>query len=247
MMKAARIGLFRSSSALQVGLTSRHIEWHNVRNAASDPWDFSPELYPTVYKELAKFPETKKQSAIMPLLHIAQRQNGGWIPLAAMLKIAEICEVPQKRVFEVSTFYCMYNHKPVGKYHLQVCVTTPCMIRGSDELLHGLCHHLGVGEEEVTPDGMFSVCEMECMGCCVHAPMVCIADYSDPPNYKYDYIEELTLEQAIEMVENLRKGIYPTVGSQLGRKSSIPINGRTSLTEPPPPPYCRDLDTEAAA
>lgn len=246
MIKTARVALFKSSRALQVGLTNRHIEWHNVRNAASDPFDFTPELYPEVYKILAKYPETKKQSAIMPLLHLAQRQNGGWIPLPAMLKIAEICGVPQKRVFEVSTFYCMYNHRPVGKYHLQVCVTTPCMIRGSDEILHGLCDYLGVGEEEVTADGFFSVCEMECMGACVHAPMICISDYSDPPNYKYDYIEDLTLESCIEVVDNLRKGIYPKVGSQMGRWGALPHDGRTSLKEELRGPYCRDLNAEPA-
>jgi NADH dehydrogenase (ubiquinone) flavoprotein 2 len=241
-MKSGRCLLFKFNRTLQVGLTNRHVEWHNVRNAASDPFDFLPDLYPEVYKTLSQFPETKKQSAIIPLLHLAQRQNGGWIPLPAMLKIAEICGVPQKRVFECATFYCMFNHKPVGKYHIQVCVTTPCMIRGADEILHGLCHHLGVAEEEVTPDGLFSVCEMECMGACVHAPMICIADYSNPPNYRYDYIEDLSLEKTIEVVDNLRKGIYPPVGSQLGRKGALPLNGRTSLKEPPPGPFCRDLE-----
>eukprot|EP01004_Peranema_trichophorum_P007662 NODE_6437_length_885_cov_162.158793_g5844_i0.p1 GENE.NODE_6437_length_885_cov_162.158793_g5844_i0~~NODE_6437_length_885_cov_162.158793_g5844_i0.p1 ORF type:complete len:242 (-),score=32.32 NODE_6437_length_885_cov_162.158793_g5844_i0:109-834(-) len=240
MQKARTLLFSRTPKSLAV-LTNRHTEWHNVRNQATDPFDFTPELYKEVDKILRKYPETKKQSAIMPLLHLVQRQAGGWLPLSAMIKVAEICGVPQKRVFEVSTFYCMYNHRPVGKYHIQVCVTTPCMITGGDEIMHALEHHLGVHEDEVTPDGLFSFTEMECMGCCANAPMICISDYSNPPNFKYDYFEDLTPARAIEIVELLRKGEYPKVGSQTGRQGAMPACGRTSLFEPPPAPFCREI------
>eukprot|EP00993_Chasmostoma_nieuportense_P003229 NODE_3961_length_867_cov_311.962162_g3806_i0.p2 GENE.NODE_3961_length_867_cov_311.962162_g3806_i0~~NODE_3961_length_867_cov_311.962162_g3806_i0.p2 ORF type:complete len:270 (-),score=65.34 NODE_3961_length_867_cov_311.962162_g3806_i0:57-794(-) len=244
MLKIARAAFFNSTRPSLVGLTNRHVDWPTVRNRASDPFDFTADMYKEVDKILKKYPETKKQSAVMALLHLAQRQCGGWIPLAAMLKVAEITQIPQKRVFEVATFYCMYNHRPVGKYHLQVCMTTPCMLRGSDEIMHALEHHLGVGEEEVTSDGLFSICEMECMGCCTTAPMICVSDYSNPPEYKYDYFEDLTVESAIGIVDSLKKGVYPKHGSQIGRVGAEPIAGKTSLFDPPPPPFCRELKAD---
>jgi len=241
MLKSCGRRLLGFSRPLLVSLTNRHVEWPTVRNKAADPFDFTTESWVEVHKILKKFPTTKKQSAVIPLLHLVQQQHGGWIPLAGMLKVAEICELPQKKVFEVATFYCMFNHKPVGKYHIQVCVTTPCMIRGSDEIMHALEHHLGVGEEEVSADGLFSISEMECMGCCANAPMIAIADYSDPKNFRYDFYEDLTVERAIEIVEMLRRGEKPPIGSQTGRQGAMPEGGRTSLNEPPPPPFCRDL------
>lgn len=234
--------MWRRAVPRLVALTNRHVEWPTVRNKASDPFEFSEKAWEEAKRILKKYPESKKQSAVIPLLHLLQVENGGWIPLPGMLKVAEICQLPQKKVFEVATFYCMFNHKPVGRYHIQVCVTTPCMIRGSDEIMHALEHHLGVGEEEVTADGLFSISEMECMGCCANAPMIAISDYSDPANFKYDFFEDLTVERAIEIVEGLKKGEYPkTIGSQTGRQGAMPEGERTSLSEKPPAPFCRNL------
>ena len=144
-------------------------------------------MYPKVHTVLAKYPPNRKKSGILPLLDLAQRQLGGWISLAAMNKIAEICEVQPIEVYEVATFYVMYNRSPVGKYHVQVCLTTPCMLRGSDEILEVIENHLGIGMNETTKDGLFTLGEMECMGCCVNAPMIVVSDYSNPPEYSYDF------------------------------------------------------------
>ncbi|KAL9656636.1 hypothetical protein ABK040_002907 [Willaertia magna] len=219
-------------------------------NNKDTPFDFTPESYEEVKKILAKYPSKNKQAGILPLLHLAQRQNGGWIPLAAMNKIAEICGVNPRSVFECVSFYTMYNTEPVGKYHIQVCVTTPCMVTGSDDILATLENHLGIKLGETTSDKMFTLGEMECMGCCANAPMIVVSDYSNPPNFKYDYFEDLTSERAIEIVEMLRRGEYPTVGSQNGRQWSAPLGGKKTLLFEDgvlPKPYCRDLDAQPAA
>eukprot|EP01012_Entosiphon_sulcatum_P032847 TRINITY_DN41709_c0_g1_i1.p1 TRINITY_DN41709_c0_g1~~TRINITY_DN41709_c0_g1_i1.p1 ORF type:complete len:257 (+),score=34.93 TRINITY_DN41709_c0_g1_i1:42-812(+) len=213
-------------------------------NSPERPWDFSPHSWKKVQRELEKYPPTKKRSAVMALLHIAQRQEpGGWLPKAAMRRIAELLEMPAVDVFSVATFYVMYNRQPVGKYHIQFCVTTPCMVsgQGSDHIIHAVEQHLNIGMNEMTPDGLFTLGEMECMGCCVNAPMMVISDYTDPdPNkFKYDFIEDLTAEKAIEIIEGLKTGKYPTVGPQNGRQWCMPKGGRTSLKEPPPGPTCR--------
>ena len=147
------------------------------------PWDFTEESYAKIKVIMQKFPEMNRQSGIMPLLHLAQWQNGGWIPVSAMNKIAQVCEVPPMRVYETVSFYAMYNRRPVGDFHVQFCVTTPCMIVGSDELIQVGLEHVGVerfnqttvaGEGEKT----MTLGEMECMGCCVNAPMIVVSDYS---------------------------------------------------------------------
>ncbi|KAF0852880.1 mitochondrial Complex I (CI) NADH:ubiquinone oxidoreductase subunit 24-kDa/NUHM/NDUFV2/NuoE [Andalucia godoyi] len=211
-------------------------------NNANTPFDFSPELYKRIDQILAKYPPNRKRSATLPLLDLAQRQCGGWVPLAAMNKIAQLLEVAPIRVYEVATFYSMVNRKPVGKYHLQVCVTSPCMVKGSDEILHALEKHLGIHLGETTADGVFTLGEMECMGCCVNAPMIAVADYSNPPEWRYDYYEDLTTETAIKVVEALRKGDKTLkIGPQNGRKNCEPQGKKTSLFGEPRGPYCRDL------
>lgn len=158
-----------------------------------------------------------------------------------MNKIAHVLDVPPLRVYECATFYAMYNREPVGKYHIQVCTTTPCMVRGSDEILESLESHLGIHLNQTTSDGLFTLGTMECMGSCVNAPMFVLSDYSDPPKFSYDFYEDLTVEKAIEIVESLRKGIKPPHGPQNGRKNAMGIQGKTTLLQPPPGPYCRDL------
>nr|XP_048329794.1 NADH dehydrogenase [ubiquinone] flavoprotein 2, mitochondrial-like [Ziziphus jujuba var. spinosa] len=161
-----------------------------------------------------------------------------------MVQVAKIIEVAPIRVYEVATFYSMFNRSKVGKYHLLVCGTTPCMIRGSREIEDALLKHLGVKRNEVTKDGLFSVGEMECMGCCVNAPMITVADYSNgSEGYTYNYYEDVTPKRVVEIVELLRKGEKLPPGTQNpGRIKSGPEGGNTTLLSEPKPPPCRDLD-----
>eukprot|EP01027_Heterolobosea_sp_BB2_P017118 GEZU01024282.1.p1 GENE.GEZU01024282.1~~GEZU01024282.1.p1 ORF type:complete len:492 (-),score=154.58 GEZU01024282.1:252-1727(-) len=215
-------------------------------NNADTPWDFTPASYEEINKILAKYPKNGRQSGTLPLLHLAQYQNGGWIPLAAMNKIADILEIPRVKVYEAATFYSMFNRTPVGKYHIQVCVTTPCMIVGSDDIIAAIEKHLNIHMGETTADGLFTLGEMECMGACVNAPMIVISDYSNPPAFSYDFYEDLTPERTIEIIEMIRRGEKPPIGPQNGRKNSMGIQGKTTLFEEPPGPYCRDLDAPPA-
>ena len=177
---------------------------------------------------LERYPPNYKRSAMIPLLDVAQQQNGGYLSVQVMNRVAEILEVAPIRVFEVATFYSMFNRQPVGKYHVMVCGTTPCMLRGSREVNAALEQHLGIKKFENTPDGMFTLGEMECMGSCVNAPMIAVA-----------------------VVKALKAGQKPRVGSQ-HRDKAEPMGGQQTLTSEPPGPYCRDLnkaraDLEAAA
>ncbi|XP_020550277.1 NADH dehydrogenase [ubiquinone] flavoprotein 2, mitochondrial isoform X2 [Sesamum indicum] len=159
-------------------------------------------------------------------------------------KVAKIIEVAPIRVYEVATFYSMFNRTKVGKYHLLVCGTTPCMIRGSREIEDALLKHLGVKRNEVTKDGLFSVGEMECMGCCVNAPMITVADYSNgSEGYTYNYYEDVTPKRVVEIVEALRRGEKPPRGTQNPQRiNSGPEGGNSTLLGEPKAPPCRDLD-----
>ena len=180
------------------------------------------EFTPENREIISRYPEGRQQSAVMPLLDLAQRQHDNWIPTAAMVKIAEILDMPEIRVFEVATFYTMYNLAPVGKYLLQFCTTTPCMLCGSDDILDGVKKKLGVGVEETTEDGLFTIKEVECLGACVNAPMVQIND---------DYYEDLTPELMEQLLDKLAKGDEVKVGSQQGRTGSMAASGPTTLKD----------------
>lgn len=184
------------------------------------------------------------QSAAIPLLDLAQQQNGGWVPVSAMNKIASILEVAPIRIYEVATFYTMFNRQPVGKYHVMVCGTTPCMLRGSRDIEAALAKHWGIAKGETTADGMFTLGEMECMGCCVNAPMIVVADYTGGvEKFTYNYYEDLTPDSVVKLVDQLKAGgtgAIKKLGSQM-RDKAEPFGGQTTLTEPPPGPYCREL------
>ncbi|XP_060670458.1 NADH dehydrogenase [ubiquinone] flavoprotein 2, mitochondrial [Ziziphus jujuba] len=207
------------------------------------------QVFRQVKKILSHYPSNYKQSAVIPLLDLAQQQHGGWLPVSAMnascnILFNKIIEVAPIRVYEVATFYSMFNRSKVGKYHLLVCGTTPCMIRGAREIEDALLKHLGVKRNEVTKDGLFSVGETECMGCCVNAPMITVADYSNgSEGYTYNYYEDITPKRVVEIVELLRKGEKLPPGTQNpGRIKSGPEGGNTTLLSEPKPPPCRDLD-----
>lgn len=200
--------------------------------------DYQPEIFEfnKTYKKgvkevIARYPEGKQQSAVMPLLDLAQRQSadegakenppyGGWISRAAMDHIAETLGMPNVKVYEVASFYSMYNTAPVGKYLVQFCTTTPCWLCGSDEIVKATKDHLGIGMGETTQDGKFSLMEVECLGACVNAPMVQIND---------DYYEDLTADNMKEVLSSLSEDLQPTVGSQTGRRASMPSAGTTTL------------------
>ena len=162
---------------------------------------------------LAKYPESRKKSAVMPLLDLAQRQNDNFISKDIIEHIAAMLELAPIQVYEVASFYSMYNLKPVGKYLIQVCGTTPCMLRGAEELIRVCKDHLGIGLEETTEDKMFTLKEVECLGACVNAPMVQIND---------DYYEDLNPKIFSKILDDLKTGKSVKIGSQTGRVSSEP-------------------------
>ncbi|KNB44667.1 NADH dehydrogenase [Blastocystis sp. subtype 4] len=152
------------------------IHYDSPDNNVNTPFDFTAENYKKVHEILKRYPKNYKQSAVMPLLDLAQRQCGNYIPLAAMNKVAEICEMPPVKVYEVVSFYTMYRTEKVGKFFIQLCGTTPCMLCGSEEIMQTIQKELGIKDGETTKDGMFTLLQVECLGACANAPMVQIND-----------------------------------------------------------------------
>ena len=185
-------------------------------------FEFTPENKKLAEYHVAKYPKGRQQSAVMPLLDIAQRQCGGWLPKEAMDYIANYLDMPLIRVYEVASFYTMYNLKPVGKHLVQVCTTTPCMLRGSDDIVQACKKKLGVDMGGTTADGKFTLVEVECLGACVNAPMVQIND---------DFYEDLDASSMTKILDDLAAGKKPNVGTQIGRQNSAPIGGAKTLTE----------------
>jgi len=191
-------------------------------------FEFTPAWKAKANKAIAKYPEGRQRSAVMALLDFAQRQVGeetdtqGWLPLPVIEYVARYLDMPVIRVLEVATFYFMYNLKPVGKYHVQVCGTTPCMLRGSDELI-ATCKKRGMEFGKVSKDGLWTLTEVECMGNCATAPMVQIND---------DNYEDLTPERLDAILDALARGERPKPGTQEpGRHSCEPLGGPTTLKE----------------
>lgn len=182
-------------------------------------FDFTPENFKRVEHIIGRYPKNYKQAAMIPLLDLAQRQCGGWLPLAAMDKVAKVLEIPAIRVYEVASFYTMFNRTKVGKYFIQLCGTTPCMINGSEEIKKTIEDHLKIKEGETTADGMFTLREVECLGSCANAPMVQLND---------DYYECLTPKTTIELLEACKRGQPPA----MGRWGSLPMNGQVSCEGP---------------
>ena len=182
---------------------------------------FSDEMMTQVRAHVAKYPAGRQQSAVIPLLDLAQRQHGGWLPRAAIAHVADLLDMPEIRAFEVATFYSMFNLAPVGRHFVQVCRTTPCWLRGSDDLTQACEKHLGIGLGETTQDGQFTLVEVECLGACVNAPMVQVND---------DYFEDLDATKMVSLLDALKAGHEVKVGSQdPGRQTSAPATGPTTL------------------
>lgn len=211
-----------------------HLSQHRptADNTSETYFDFTPENHKRAELILGRYPINYKQAGIIPLLDLAQRQSGGWLPLAAMDKVAKVVGVAPIRVYEVATFYTMFNREKVGKYFIQLCGTTPCMICGSEHIKKTIEDHLGIKEGQTTSDGLFTLREVECLGSCANAPMVQLND---------DYYECLTPKTTIELLEACKAGKPP----RMGKWGSLPMNGqvscegplgKTSLKGPPPGP-----------
>lgn len=189
--------------------------------AGGDSFSFKPETEPTIAFWLGKYPEDKKRSAVIPLLWLAQKDNAGWLSEPAMREVADRLEMPYIRVYEVATFYTMFRLQPVGKHHIQLCGTTPCMLRGANDL-KDVCRKKIGNPMHVTDDGRLSWEEVECLGACVNAPMVQINDY---------YYEDLTPDTLEEILNKLENGAEVKPGPFVDRLNSAPQGGATSLSE----------------
>ena len=185
-------------------------------------FEFNEQNLKAVEKAISNYPKNRQKSAVMPLLYIAQKQNNNWIPLAAMKYIAKFLDMPYIKVYEVATFYTMYNLAPVGKYFVQVCTTTPCMIRGANKLVEACKEKISEKENELSNDKSCSWMEVECLGACVNAPMMQIND---------DYYEDLDKEKTIEIFDKILKGQDPKPGSYRGRLNTEPENNRKTLMD----------------
>lgn len=183
---------------------------------------FTSKNRETADRIISRYPEGRQASAVMPLLDLAQRQARGWLPKAAMDHVAEILDMAPIRVYEVATFYTMYNLEPVGEHVVQVCTTTPCALRDCAAVVDACREELGIGFGETTEDGKFTLFEVECLGACVNAPMMQIGD---------DYFEDLTAESTKSLLQAFRRGETPNPGPQSSRRASEPADGLTSLTE----------------
>ena len=171
-------------------------------------------------KIIKNYPEGKQQSAVMSLLYLTQKQNNNWIPLVAMKYIAKFLSMPYIKVYEVATFYTMYNLSPVGKYFFQICTTTPCMIRGAYDVVKACKEKISDKENEISKDKTCSWTEVECLGACINAPMMQIND---------DYYEDLNKEKTEKIINQIQSGENPKPGSYRGRKNSEPENNRKTL------------------
>lgn len=212
----------------------------NVHRASSEnteltPFDFTADNYKAIDVILKRYPRNYAASAVIPVLDLAQRQNGGWLPLSAMNKVAKILGMAPIRVYEVASFYTMFNREPIGKYNVQVCTTTPCMLRDGYDILDACKEELGVGLGQSTADGKFHLMEVECLGACVNAPMVQINDH---------YYEDLTKDSVKKVLRNIRANgqTKEDIGPQIKRNGCEGPQGRTTLTVEAAGPFCRDLE-----
>jgi len=185
-------------------------------------FEFNSESLEAAKTIISKYPKNKQQSAVMALLYIAQKQNGNWIPLAAMKCIGKYLDMPYIKVYEVATFYTMYNLAPVGKHFIQVCTTTPCMIRGAYKLVEACKEKISENENELSKDQNCSWMEVECLGACVNAPMMQIND---------DYYEDLNKEKTLKILDQILSGETLEPGSYRGRINNEPENNRKTLMD----------------
>jgi len=206
--------------------------------AQPEGFAFTEENRARVDRIIARYPEGKQASALLPLLDLAQRQHDNWLPRAAMDHVADLLGVPRIRAYEVATFYTMFNTAPVGRHLVQVCTTTPCWLCGSDDVLRAIRETTGAGSGETSDDGAFTIVEVECLGACVNAPMVQVND---------DYYEDLDYDRTRALMEALKRGETPTVGSQIGRRGSEALAGATTMLDRAPAPVAGSAGSDSGA
>ena len=193
-----------------------------ISKTQPDLFEFTKENLTRAETEIRKYPKGKKASAVLALLYLAQNQNNNWIPLAAVKYIARLLDMPYIKVYEVVTFYSMFNLSPVGKYFVQVCTTTPCMIRGAKKLTDICKKHISQNQNELSKNKLCSWTEVECLGACVNAPMMQI---------NQDYFEDLDEHTTEEIILKLLNDSFPNPGSAKNRKNNSPEQGKTTLLE----------------
>ncbi len=186
----------------------------------AEKFEFTAENTDRARSIIDRYPEGWQASAVIPLLDMAQRQNSGHLSQAAMDYVADMLDMPKIRVYEVATFYTMYNHQPVGKHHIQICTNLPCWLRGSDDILAACEDFLNLEINQTSGDKMFTLTEVECLGACVNAPMMQIND---------DYYEDLDSNSVLDILSQLKMNKEPKTGSQINRVSCEPISGLTTL------------------
>ncbi|MCF8480014.1 MAG: NAD(P)H-dependent oxidoreductase subunit E [Rhodospirillum sp.] len=192
-----------------------------MSGSATEAFQFTPEYMEQAKAILAKYPQGRERSGVLPLLDLAQRQLG-WVSTGVVEEVARITKTPRMKVLEVATFYTMYKHSPKGRHHVEVCTNIACWLRGSDEVLRAIKDELGIDVGGQTGDDLFSLAEAECLGACCNAPMLQIGD---------EYFEDLTYETTRDLVRKLKRGEPVKVGSQIGRSGSEPEGGPTTLAE----------------
>ena len=185
-------------------------------------FEFSKENLIEAENEIKKYPKDRKESAVIALLYLVQKQNNNWVTVSAMEYVAKILNMPYIKVYEVATFYSMFNLAPVGKYFVQVCTTTPCMIRGAKKITDICKKNISINQNEMSENKLCSWTEVECLGGCVNAPIVQI---------NQDYFEDLEENKAEEIIKSLLKDEFPKPGSARNRINSAPENGKTTLNE----------------
>jgi len=196
------------------------------------PFEFTTENMKRAQEIISHYPPQYKKAAVIPLLDLGQRQNKGWTSISVMNYVAKLLEMPPMRVYEVATFYTMFNREPIGENFVQVCTTTPCMLRGAYDIVDTVCNHLGgLKPGDSTKDGKFTVIEVECQGACSNAPMMAVND---------DFYEDLTPETTKKILDAFAKGQKPKPGPQSGRHTSENSAGLTALTSKPygPGEFC---------
>ncbi len=191
-----------------------------IHKEQPETFKFNDKSMEAANKIVSNYPDGKQQSAVMALLYIAQRQNDNWIPLQAMKYIAKFLDMPYIKVYEVATFYSMYNLSPVGKYFFQVCTTTPCMLRGAYDLVKVCKNKISEKENVLSDNGKISWMEVECLGACVNAPMMQVNE---------DYYEDLNDKKLEEIIEMIYQNKIPKPGSYSGRMNTEPVNNRKTL------------------
>ena len=193
-----------------------------ISETQPESFEFSKDNLQETANIIKQYPKNRKASAVLALLYLVQKQHDNWIPLAAIKYVAKFLEIPYIQVYEVATFYSMFNLAPVGKYFVQVCTTTPCMIRGTNKVIDVCKKHIANNQNELSKNKLCSWTEVECLGSCVSAPMMQI---------NQDYFEDLDEQKSEEIIQMLLNDKFPKPGSYRNRKNTAPEKGRTTLLE----------------